>query len=109
MSAEARCYITVALMAPALGADRLQLSSDVVINDIEEGLLLVNLDTGKTWKLNRVGAAVCHGLEQGSDLDSIANQVATQYGVEAATVRRDIDALVADLRREGLVESRVDL
>jgi len=94
-------------MAPASGADLLQLCSDVVINDIQDGLLVVNLDTGTTWKLNRVGAAVCHGIEQGSDLDSIAAQVATQYGVLAASVRRDIDALVADLRREGLVEPRV--
>jgi len=35
-------------MAPASGAERLQLCSDVVINDIEDGLLVVNLETGKT-------------------------------------------------------------
>jgi hypothetical protein len=93
-------------MAPASGADRLQLCSDVVINDIEDGLLVVNLDNGKTWKLNRVGAAVCHGIEQGGDLDSIVAQVANQYGAELTTVRRDIDALIADLRKEGLVEPR---
>ena len=70
-------------------------------------MLVVNLDTGKTWKLNRVGAAICRAMEQGGDLDSIATQVATRYGVEVATVRRDIDTLVTDLLREGLVEPRV--
>lgn len=94
-------------MAPASALDRLQLCSDVVINDIEGGLLVVNLDTGKTWKLNRVGAAVCHGIERDGDLDAVASAVAAQYGVEVTKVRRDMDALIADLRKEGLVEPRV--
>jgi hypothetical protein len=93
-------------MTPESGADRLQLCSDIVISDIEGGVLVVNLESGKTWKLNSVGAAVCHGLEQGGELDTIATAIATQYDVEVATVRRDIDALIADLRKEGLVESR---
>jgi|GEM_PF-6488292 len=91
-------------MAPASGAERLQLCSDVVINDIEDGLLVVNLETGKTWRLNRVGAVVCHGIERGSDPDSIASEVATKYAVDLATVKRDVSALIAELRKEGLVE-----
>lgn len=93
-------------MAPASGAHGLQLCPDVVINDIEDGLLVVNLETGKTWKLNRVGAAVCHGIERGGDLEGIATEVAVRYGVEVANVKRDIEALIADLRQEGLVEPR---
>ena len=94
-------------MAPASGADQLQLCPDVVVSDIEDGLLVVNLETGKTWKLNRVGAAVCHGIEQGGDLDVVATSVAVQYGVAVAKVKRDIEALIADLRKEGLVEPRI--
>ena len=94
-------------MAPTSGADRFQLCPDVVVNKIDDGSLVVNLETGKTWKLNRVGAAVCRGIEQGGDLVHIATEVAAQYGVDVATVRRDIDALLVELRREGLIEPQV--
>jgi hypothetical protein len=83
---------------------RFQIRSDVVTHDIDEGLLVVNLDTGKTWKLNHVGAAVCRGLEQGADVPRIAAELAARYGVPVETIRRDIDTLVADLHKEGLVE-----
>ena len=91
-------------MAPTSGADRLQLCPDVVVNPIDGGSIVVNLETGKTWKLNRVGAAVCRGIEQGSDLPSITHDVAAQYGVDVVMVRRDVEALIAELLREGLVE-----
>lgn len=93
-------------MASTSAADRFQLCSDVVVNEIEGGSLVVNLETGKTWKLNRVGAAVCRGLERGDDLSSIAGEVAARYGVAVATVIRDMDALIVELRREGLVQPR---
>lgn len=95
-------------MPPLSGPDasRLQLCSDVVTRDIDEGVLVVNLETGRTWKLNQVGAAVCRGIERGDDLPRIASDVAERYGVEAATVRRDVDALVSQLREQGLVEPR---
>jgi len=94
-------------MAPTSAADRLQLCPDVVVNEIDGGSLVVNLETGKTWKLNRVGSAVCRGIERGSDIRSIANDVAGQYGVDVALVMRDIEVLVAELRKEGLVEAHV--
>jgi hypothetical protein len=95
-------------MAAILEAgDQLQFSVDVVTRDIDEGALVVNLETGKTWKLNQVGAAVCRGIDQGQDLSTITKDVAARHGIDAAIVRRDIDALVADLRKEGLVEPRV--
>lgn len=68
---------------------------------------MVNLETGRTWKVNRVGSAVCRGIERGRDIRSIANDVAGQYGVDAALVTRDIEALVTELRKEGLVEPHV--
>ena len=86
---------------------RLQFSPDVVTRELDEGVLLVNLETGQTWKLNHVGAAICRGIEQGGDLPRVVDELAGRYGVDAATVRRDIDLLVAELRKQGLVGPRV--
>ncbi len=87
------------------GHVRFQLRSDVATHDIDEGLLVVNLETGKTWKLNHVGAAVCRGIERGTDLAQIAAELSDKYRVAAMTVRKDVDALVENLRQEGLVEA----
>jgi len=83
---------------------RFRFSPDVVTRELDEGVLLVNLETGQTWKLNHVGAAVCRGIEQGADLPHITGDVAGRYGVDVATARRDIDLLVAALRQQGLLE-----
>lgn len=84
---------------------RLRISPDVVSRDIDEGLLVVNLQTGKTWKVNHVGAAVCRGLEGGADIDSIVADLAGRYNVAIGTLRKDVDLLIEDLRKQGLVES----
>jgi hypothetical protein len=84
---------------------RFRISSDVVTRDIDEGLLLVNLQTGKTWKLNHVGAAVCRGIEGGVDVAMIIADLARRYRVGAETLQKDVDALVDDLRAQGLVEA----
>jgi hypothetical protein len=82
----------------------LRVCRDVVSRDVHDGVLLVHLGTGQTWKLNHVGAAVCHGLQQGHPLPQITGDVASRFGVDVVTARRDIDALMADLRKAGLVE-----
>jgi hypothetical protein len=82
---------------------RFQLGADVVTHDIDEGLLVVDLDSGKTWKLNHIGAAVCRGLEQGTDLAHITSELAGRYGMAIETVRRDVETLLDSLRKEGLV------
>ena len=82
---------------------RFQLRPDVVTHDIDEGLLVVDLDSGKTWKLNHVGAAICRGFEEGADIARIVGDLATRYGVAPEAVQKDVDALVESLREEALV------
>jgi hypothetical protein len=85
-------------------AARFQVSPDVVTRDIDGGLMLLNLQTGTTWKLNKVGAAVCRRLDGATDLAGIVAELDREYGVGLATLRRDIDALLDALQEQGLVE-----
>jgi hypothetical protein len=79
------------------------MSTDVVTRDFDDGILIVNLDSGKTWKLNQVGAAVCRGIEAGTDLAQVVAELQRRYGVALETLRKDVDALVANLEKEGIV------
>jgi hypothetical protein len=83
---------------------RFQVSPDVVTREIDEGLLLVNLQSGATWKLNRVGADVCRRLDGATDVGAIVAALEQHYKVGIETLRQDVDGLLEDLQRQGLVE-----
>lgn len=83
---------------------RFQLAPDVVTRQIDDGLLLVNLETGLTWKVNRVGAAICRRLDGAIEVAEIVAALEREYAVSTDVVRRDVDALLAELQKQGLVQ-----
>jgi len=84
---------------------RFRTSPDVAARDIPDGLMLVNLQTGAAFKLNRVGAAVWKRLDGTSPVTEIVSELDRQYGVGLEVLRRDVTALLEDLQKQGLVVS----
>jgi hypothetical protein len=82
---------------------RFQVDPDVVTREIDEGLLLVNLRTGLTWKVNQVGAEICRRLDGATDVATIVAELDRRYQVGAETLRRDVDALLGALQQQGIV------
>jgi len=83
---------------------RFQVCPDVVSRDIEGGLLLVDLRNGATWKLNQLGAAVCRQIDAGADLAALLGDLQGRYDVGADRLRGDVEALLAELQQQGLVQ-----
>ena len=79
------------------------MSRDVVTRDFDDGILIVNLESGKTWKLNQVGAAVCRAIEGGGDLGQVVAQLHRQYDIAIDSLRNDVEALLGNLESEGIV------
>lgn len=82
---------------------RFRTSPDVAARDIPEGLMLVNVQTGAAFKLNRVGAAVWKRLDGNSQISAIVSELAQQYGVGLDVLQRDVATLLQDLQKQGLV------
>jgi hypothetical protein len=82
---------------------RFRASADVAARDIPDGLMLVNLQTGAAFKLNQVGAAVWKRLDGTSDVAAIAADLDRRYAVGLETLLRDVDALLGDLQKQGLI------
>ena len=82
---------------------RFRMSGDIVTRDFEDGILVVNLESGKTWKLNQVGGTVCRGIEAGRDLEQIVAELHRRYGVAEESLRKDVGALIGSLEKEGIV------
>lgn len=84
---------------------RYRMAKDVVMRDVDGGLLLVNLATGATWKLNATGAAVCREIERECDRHELQSRLQERFAVPPDVLARDIGALVTSLLAQGLVEA----
>jgi len=83
---------------------RFRVAADVATREIEGGLLLVNLESGATWRLNQVGAAVARKLDGLTDVAAIVGDLDRRYGAGVARLERDVVELLVELQRHGLVE-----
>ena len=75
-----------------------------VIHEVIEGeAILVNLDSGSYFSLDKVGAVVWELLEQGFPMGRLIDLVATQYAGTKNEIEEGVSQLVTELQREGLV------
>jgi hypothetical protein len=67
---------------------------------------MLDLDGGRYFSLNEVGAAVWEGLTRGLSLTEVSSELLESYEIDKETLRRDIERIVAELVAEGLLEPR---
>jgi|SRR3954462_7254796 hypothetical protein len=84
---------------------RFRVVRDIASRDIPEGLMLVDLTTGAAFKLNRVGALVWKRLDGATDVAAIVADLDKQYDIGVEALSRDVQALVEDLRKQGLIQA----
>ena len=65
--------------------------------------MIVNVQTGGAFKLNQVGAAVWRRLDGASDIATIVADLDRQYQVGVQRLLADVDALLEDLQKQGLI------
>ena len=78
--------------------------SRLVWRVVDGEALIVDLASGRFFSLDRVGTEVWTGLKNGRDLAQIVQAIATTYGIDELTVRRDVDDLLDELSQEGLLD-----
>jgi hypothetical protein len=88
-----------------LDNDVLRQSPDAVSNRLGEGGVVVNLRTNRIFELNATGMRAWELIGEGRTRLEIERQLGTEFEAERARVRSDLDALVAALAREGLVDA----
>ena len=88
-----------------LSAGVLRQSPDVVSNRLGEGGVVVNLRTNRIFELNATGMrtwelmAECHGMQE------IARRLQDEFAGDPDLVFAELQQLVADLAREGLIDA----
>ncbi|GAA4447570.1 hypothetical protein GCM10023091_42700 [Ravibacter arvi] len=83
-----------------------RLSPQLVASEISGETVILDYEAGKYFGLEGVGSFVWSLIQQQGQVstDDLCEQVMATYDVEEQQCRRDVQALVADLKKNGLIE-----
>jgi hypothetical protein len=83
---------------------KLRRRSGVETRPLPQGAVLVDMTTGRCYRLNRVGAEIWAMLEPPAALGEICAGVATRYGRPVDAIELEVRDLVEHLTKEQLIE-----
>jgi hypothetical protein len=72
----------------------------------EDGLVLLDLDTGRIYTCHPIASWIWLSATDGFSLDATADLIATRFGLTKATALRDIQSFVSALQQRGLANQR---
>jgi hypothetical protein len=70
---------------------------------VDEGGILVDLESGACFQLNRVGAALWKGLSRGDTVGAAIDSIRHRYAVASEVLEHDSLRLCDELLRAGLI------
>jgi hypothetical protein len=77
--------------------------ANVLTQRVDDGTILLNLKTNSFYKLNRTASRFWELLCAGNRVTAIEQQILSEFDIEAADLRNEIDALLEDLSDKSLV------
>jgi hypothetical protein len=86
------------------------LLKDTAFRAVDNEAVILHLESGNYYSINHVGKRMFELLQNGiCDVDELIAKIASEYKVDSALVKNDIEELLNDLVREKLIEIRSDL
>ena len=83
---------------------RVRPADGVFVREVDGELVLLNPTSGRYYGLDRVGLAMWETLAAGASVDAARDQLLERFDVESARLEQDLQRLIAELEREGLVD-----
>jgi hypothetical protein len=77
----------------------------VVFQEVEGEMVLLELEAGRYYVLDDVGARCWQLLADLGEVEAVVGAMLAEFDVDEATLRTDLDALLARLTAAGLVVS----
>jgi hypothetical protein len=85
----------------------MRVSPDVVVQDVGDGLVLLNLRTGIYWGLNRTGAVIWRGIENRTRIETVCRQLQTEFDGSEDELAAAVHNLLSELANERLIVEAV--
>ena len=83
--------------------DTYTIHSDVEFRRLGAEMVLVHLSTNHVFELNNTGARVWELLEAGANTEQILEQLSIEFEAKTDQLRRDVTALLDELKAAGLI------
>ena len=80
-------------------------SADAVSNRLGDGGVVVNLRTNRIFELNATGMRAWELIGDGRTRAQLESQLAAEFEAAPGRVRTELEQLIDDLAREGLVDA----
>ncbi|MFZ0659255.1 MAG: PqqD family peptide modification chaperone [Candidatus Binataceae bacterium] len=84
-------------------AARAKIPPAIAWRRIGDETLVIDLRSGSSYRLDETGGKIWKMLAKGNGPAAIARALAAEYAIAATTVRDDIDLMLRDLARSGLI------
>jgi hypothetical protein len=80
-----------------------RISEGVVFRELDGEAVLLNLDSGMYFGLDRIGTRIWQLVEQHGRIDPIVAALVDEYEADARVLREDVGRLLGALTEKGLV------
>jgi hypothetical protein len=78
-------------------------TSGLVDAEIDSEVVLMNIDTGFCYGLNRVGSRIWNELATPTRIGDLCAKLLNEFEVDSTTCEREVLDLLHDMRTEGLI------
>ncbi len=75
----------------------------VVCTELDDGAVLLDLDTKYYYNLNETGLRIWQMMEESQNLAEVAKRLANEYEVEVERAKASVARLMKDLEKERLI------
>jgi hypothetical protein len=77
---------------------------DLLEADVNGEIVALHIEKGQCYGMNNVASRIWALLAEPISPEQICATLAEEYSVDPATCRADVDALLTDLKAEGLIK-----
>jgi hypothetical protein len=82
-------------------------SKSVVCTELDDGGILLNLDTKYYYTLNETGLRIWQLIDECKTPAKITNSLANEYEIDIESAESSVLGLMQELEKNGLIHSRV--
>ena len=81
----------------------IKINPDIIIEDVDDGLVLINPLTGKIRVLNTTGSFIWTSLANGKTVLEIQHHLVDNYQLSQEQAAADVEIFILDLHNRGLL------
>lgn len=86
--------------------DSYRIPDELLVQTVREESVILDPATGNYFTLNEVGTRMVQLYRESGDADRVVQAIVSEYAVDDATARNDLQRLLADMAAHGLAEPR---